>query len=126
MAYVLILVTLGGLLVTWLGFAGLTGQLRRNFWAGIRTEFSLRNDDNWTAVHRAAGPIIMFGGVLVAALGLAFVPFALAGKLGLMLQVVVAGAGVGLLLGTVFAGWFAATSFAAARDTATLRPRKED
>ena len=126
MAYVLMLVTAGGLMITWLGFAGLTGQLRPNYWAGIRTEFTRRNADNWNAVHHAAGPVMMFGGVLVAAIGLAFVPFALAGKIGLTAQVIVTGAAIGLLFGTIFASWFAATSFAAARDTATLKPRNDD
>ena len=63
---------------------------------------------------------------MVAAIGLAFVPFALAGKIGLSAQVIVTGVAVGLLFGTIFASWFAATSFAAARDTATLKPRNDD
>lgn len=122
MPFVLIAVVLAALMVVWVGFAGLTGQLRPNYWAGIRTEFTTRNADNWNAVHRAAGPVFMFGGVLVVAVGLAFVPFALAGKIGFIPTAIIAGACGGLLIGTVFAGLFAATSFAAARDVASVKP----
>jgi uncharacterized membrane protein len=121
MPFVLVLIAIAGLLVTWIGFAGLTGQLRRNYFAGIRTSYTVRNDENWNAVHHAAGPVFMFGGVLVTATALAFIPFAFADKLSMMVQVIAAGGCAGVLLGTVCAGWYAGTSFAAARDVANSR-----
>ena len=124
MPFVLVLIAIAGLLVTWIGFAGLTGQLRRNFFAGIRTSFTLRNDDNWNAVHHAAGPVFMFGGVLVTAVAFAFIPFAFAGKLSTLVQVIAAGACAGVMLSTVFVGWYAGTSFAAAREVANTRGRQ--
>jgi hypothetical protein len=122
MAFVVLLVALAGLGVTFIGFAGVTGRLPRNHFAGIRTRFTLASDENWQAVHRAAGPVFIFGGILVAAVELAFLPFAFAGRLSTLVEVIAAGAGAGLLLGTTFAGWYAGSSFAAARDIASKGP----
>jgi uncharacterized membrane protein len=76
-----VLVFLAALVVTAVGWWGLQGKLPRQFWAGIRTPYSLANDEQWLAVHRYGAPYLIFGGVAAAAASLAMIPFALAGKL---------------------------------------------
>ncbi len=49
----LVLVALTALLIT-LNWAGASGRLRRNRWAGIRTPSTMRCDQAWVAGHRAA------------------------------------------------------------------------
>jgi uncharacterized membrane protein len=82
MAVALGLVTLVGLLLVVLGWLGLVGRLPRNGFAGIRTPYTMRSDENWAATHRAAAPVLIFGGIAIVMAGLAFFPFSLAGKLG--------------------------------------------
>ncbi len=82
MAVALAMVTLAGLLLVALGWLGLVGRLPRNGFAGIRTPYTMRSDENWAATHRAAAPVLIFGGIAVVMAGLAFLPFSLAGKLG--------------------------------------------
>ena len=118
MPIVLVVIAAASLFATWIGFAGLTGQLAPNYWAGVRTVYTRASKENWVAVHRAIGPVLMFGGVLAMAISMAFAPFAFAGKFSTLAQVIVAGGSGGILLGTVGAAWYAATSFAAARDIA--------
>jgi uncharacterized membrane protein len=124
MAFVLLIVAIGGLSLSWIGVAGLTGRLHRNRFAGIRTAFTMRSEENWKAVHQAAGPIFIFGGILVTATELAFLPFAFAGKLSTIVQVIVAAGGAGIMLGTALAGLYAGTSFAAARDISNSSGRQ--
>lgn len=71
----------GGAVVTALGWRGLQEKLPRQHWAGIRTPYSMANDEQWYAVHRYGAPYLIFGGVGAFAIALAMIPFALAGKL---------------------------------------------
>jgi uncharacterized membrane protein len=117
MGVVFVVIGMGGLGVAYVGFAGLLGRLRPNHWAGIRTGFTRASEQNWTDVHRAAGVVFLLGAMPVVAAGFAFAPFAFAGKIGDTLAIVVAVAGVMVLVGTVMAAWIAGTSYAAARAT---------
>jgi uncharacterized membrane protein len=76
-----VVVTLAGGAFVFLGWLGLLGKLPPNHFAGIRTPFTRASEENWYVTHRAAGPILVFGGVAVFAAGLSGVPFALLGKL---------------------------------------------
>jgi len=69
-------VALGGHVdVTRVSFAGMGlllaiignyfGKLRRNPWIGIRTPWTLADDEVWARTHRFAGPIFVVGGALI-------------------------------------------------------------
>jgi uncharacterized membrane protein len=115
----------GGLLLTlaafagfglaFLGYAGLLGRLPPNRWAGIRTPFTRASTQNWYDTHRAAAPIMIFGGILAGAVALAFLPFAFAEEIGPTFATIVVAACAVLILITAFLGWYAGTSFAAGR-----------
>jgi uncharacterized membrane protein len=109
------LVAFSSFLVVLLGYMGLIGKLPPNRWAGIRTSFTRASDENWYSTHRAAAPVMMFGGVLVLAVAGAFVPFAFAGEISETLGLIVVGVCGVLTLITVVMGWYAGTSYAAAR-----------
>jgi len=57
-----------GALIALMG--NLLGKLRRNFYIGIRTPWTLASEANWYATHRFAGKLMVAGGsfALVAAL----------------------------------------------------------
>lgn len=105
MAVALVVVTLGALVTTVLGLAGLIERLPRNHFAGIRTPYTMQSDEHWRVTHREGAPLMIFGSVAAFAAGLAFTPFAIAGKLsdGLALATVIAMAVV--LLAGVLASW---------------------
>jgi uncharacterized membrane protein len=48
------------------------GKLRRNFWGGIRTPWTLASDTTWERTHRLGGWLFVLGGLL--GLVLSFVP----------------------------------------------------
>lgn len=50
------------------------GRVKRNYWMGIRTPWTLSDDRVWTATHRAAGKLWFIGGILGAILSIAGVP----------------------------------------------------
>jgi uncharacterized membrane protein len=63
------------------GFIGLAfillgnvlGKVRRNFWLGVRTPWTLASDRVWYATHRVAGKTMVVGGLvtmLAAMMGL--------------------------------------------------------
>ena len=79
LAFVVML--LGSGLVTVLGWRALQEKLPRQGWAGIRTPYSMANDEQWYAVHRYGAPYLIFGGVASFATALAMLPFSLAEKL---------------------------------------------
>lgn len=76
----LVMIVVGAVFAV-VGWMALTEKLPRNHIAGIRTRFTLSSDENWYATHRAASPMLIFGGVAVAMVGVAFLPFAIAGKI---------------------------------------------
>lgn len=47
------------------------GKLRRNFYVGIRTPWTIANDLVWERTHRVGGRLIVVGGLVSAAVGLA-------------------------------------------------------
>lgn len=53
----------------------LIGKVRRNFWVGVRTPWTLSNETVWNIVHRRAGQLWVVVGVLGAILTLAGLPF---------------------------------------------------
>ncbi len=64
------------------------GKFRRNFWAGIRTPWTLASDTVWERTHRIGGWLFVAVGLL--GLLLSFIPFLqLWGLLGLVLPVMV-------------------------------------
>ena len=77
-----------GVVFVAVGLMALLEKLPRNHIAGIRTRFALSSDENWYATHRAASPLLIFGGVAVAMVGVAFLPFAIAGKVSDSISVV--------------------------------------
>lgn len=105
MAWALLVVTAAAASITVVGWLGLTGRLRRNRWAGIRTRFTLSNDERWDETHRAAAPWFIFGGVAATAAGLAFLPFALAGKVPDAVAVTVTLTVALLVFASGLAGW---------------------
>lgn len=109
MAIALGLVTLGGLLFVALGVLSLLEKLPPNAFAGIRTPYTRRSPENWYTTHRAAAPLMIFGGVGVMMAGLAFFPFSLTGHLsdGLSTAMVIVLAAV--LLTTAILAWLLGT-----------------
>ena len=92
MAWVLILTTTVALVVLWIGWLGYIGKLKPNRFVGIVTGYTRESEENWRAVHRAAGPFLVLGSVAAVAAGLAFLPFALTSNVpgGLLLAVIIA------------------------------------
>ncbi|MBI2765146.1 MAG: SdpI family protein [Chloroflexi bacterium] len=82
MTLVLFLVTLASVALVVVGLLALFDKLPPNGIVGIRTPYTRQSADNWYRTHRAGAPYLIFGGVAAAAAGLAFLPFALAGKVG--------------------------------------------
>jgi uncharacterized membrane protein len=76
----LLVATLGGAVIATVGFLGATERLPRNSLVGIRIPSTMRSDEAWRRAHRAAGPLFVFGGVGIFAVGAAFFPFAAAGR----------------------------------------------
>jgi len=97
MWFVLALLVAASIAITLVGWFGWQGKLPRQGFAGIRTRYSMANDEQWHAVHRAGAPYLIFGGVGGLAAGLALLPFAIAGELsdGFVTSAVIA---LGLLI----------------------------
>ncbi|MGY2900276.1 hypothetical protein ACVKXF_002931 [Curtobacterium sp. PvP017] len=54
----------GAVLVMWLTWRAATGQLGRNYLAGVRTRATMSSDDAWRTGHRAALPPTLISGVI--------------------------------------------------------------
>lgn len=71
------------------------GKLRKNFFAGIRTPWTLASDEVWTRTHRLGGWLFVTGGLASVAAGLlappASVPFILIAVIGVLIIVPYAG-----------------------------------
>jgi uncharacterized membrane protein len=109
MAIAFAVLALGGISVAVLGWLGLQGRLRRNAFAGIRTPYTMRSEENWYVTHRHGAPPLIFGGVAVAAGALAFLPFALAGVVSDELAAAAAIALAAVLLVSVLGAWLTGT-----------------
>ncbi len=64
---------LNGCLILLMVVGNYMGNLRPNYFVGIRTPWTLRNNDTWRATHRAGGRIMVFGSVGILGIQ-AFVP----------------------------------------------------
>ncbi len=115
MAWALLVGTLASAAVVVVGWLGFVGKLPRNRLAGIRTSYTLANDERWYAVHRSGGPVMLLGAVAALAAGLAFLPFALAGKVGDALAAAVLIAMAVMLLVAAIGGWLYGVSRAKAQ-----------
>jgi uncharacterized membrane protein len=58
-------------------FGNYLGKLRRNRWLGIRTPWTLADDEVWSRTHRLAAPLFVAGGALALVGALAGAPAAL-------------------------------------------------
>jgi uncharacterized membrane protein len=77
--FLVMLIAAGALIAV--GWYGWQEKLPRNYFAGIRTRYTLANDEQWKAVHRLGAPYMIFGGVAAFAGALATLPFAISGDL---------------------------------------------
>ncbi len=96
---------LGSGVLTVLGWRALQEKLPRQHWAGIRTPYSMANDEQWYAVHRYGAPYLIFGGVATFAAALAMLPFSLAGKLPNGFSAAVFLAGAFIMVGSALLSW---------------------
>jgi uncharacterized membrane protein len=87
-----------GALLTVFGLLGILGRLPHGSPLGIRLPYIMECEERWYAAHRAAAPPLVFGGVGIATVNLAFLPFAIAGRIDLALALVVAGISFAALL----------------------------
>jgi len=55
------ILVINGVLVTFLIMGNFLGNLKPNRFVGIRTPWTLKNDETWRATHRNAGPLIVYG-----------------------------------------------------------------
>lgn len=60
-------ILVGGILFFFAILGNLMGKVRRNFWMGIRTPWTLASDAVWVATHRLAGRLMFWGGLAGAA-----------------------------------------------------------
>jgi uncharacterized membrane protein len=72
--------TIGGACVLVALLGNLMGKVRRNFFIGIKTPWTLASERVWNATHRFAAKAFVIGGVV----GLAFTAFGLAGWLAIV------------------------------------------
>ncbi|WP_158598246.1 SdpI family protein [Falsibacillus albus] len=72
------LIVLIGVGAVFIGLGNYMGQLRSNFFIGIRTPWTLSSEENWRKTHRLAGPLFMLCGVLFMICG--FLPGEIAFK----------------------------------------------
>ncbi len=105
MAVALMLTTLASIALVTVGLMALLGRLPRNHFAGIRTNATMASDDAWAEAHRAGGAPLIFAAVAALAMGLAFLPFVVAGEVGDGLAVGIVVAQVVLLAGGAVAAW---------------------
>jgi uncharacterized membrane protein len=55
-------------------FGNMMGKVRRNFYMGVRTPWTLASERVWDTTHRHAGVLWFFGGLVIAFLALLGVP----------------------------------------------------
>ena len=78
------LIMVGGLFAV---MGNYMGRIRYNYFVGIRTPWTLANEEVWRRTHRFAGPFWFFGGVVT--LICAFLPNALASTIAIVVIAVV-------------------------------------
>ncbi len=62
---------LGGICVFLALLGNVMGKVRRNFWIGVRTPWTLADERVWDATHRLAGRVMVAGGLIGAAVAFA-------------------------------------------------------
>jgi uncharacterized membrane protein len=65
---------LGGLGIFFAVVGNYLGKLRRNHLVGIRTPWTLGDDENWLLTHRLGDPVFMLGGAVLTLSALAGAP----------------------------------------------------
>jgi len=55
---------IGGLFLFFALLGNVLGKVRRNFWAGVRTPWTLASDKVWNATHRLAGYLFVAAGLI--------------------------------------------------------------
>src|SRR5262249_20780452 len=63
----------GGICLFFLLIGAVLGKVRRNFWMGVRTPWTLANEEVWDKTHRVAAQLFVLGGlfgILAALMGL--------------------------------------------------------
>jgi uncharacterized membrane protein len=108
----LIIEILAALALAVFGWMGLLEKIPPNRIAGIRTRFTLASERNWYVTHRAGGALMLLGGAPSLAIGLAFLPFAAAGKIDDTIVLVVVATQIGIILITSLAAWWYGTTIA--------------
>lgn len=102
----ILVMTLGAAVVTLVGWYSWLGKLPRQGFAGIRTPYTMANDEQWYAAHRYGAPYLIFGGVACVAVGLAALPFAIAGELPEVFGTTLVLASAGTLLVAALSSWY--------------------
>jgi uncharacterized membrane protein len=64
----------GGIGIALVLLGNVLGKVRRNFWLGVRTPWTLASDRVWYATHRLAGKTMVLGGLAVVAATVAGLP----------------------------------------------------
>lgn len=65
---------LGGIGLFFVLIGNVMGKVRRNFWLGVRTPWTLANERVWYATHRLAARTMVAGGLLTLAAALGALP----------------------------------------------------
>ncbi|MBV9470445.1 MAG: SdpI family protein, partial [Abitibacteriaceae bacterium] len=65
----------GGLFLFFALTGNVLGKVRRNFWIGIRTPWTLASDEVWIATHRLAARLMVAGGLIGACAAWLGAPF---------------------------------------------------
>lgn len=63
---------LAGLLFVFIG--NMMNSIKPNYFAGVRTPWTLENEDNWRATHRLASRLWVAGGLVIAVITFIFPP----------------------------------------------------
>jgi Predicted integral membrane protein len=58
-------IVFGGLGVMWMVIGNRMGQLRSNFFMGIRTPWAISDENNWRSTHRLSGRLWFIAGILM-------------------------------------------------------------
>jgi uncharacterized membrane protein len=66
---------LGGIGVAIVLLGNVIGKVKRNFWLGVRTPWTLASDRVWYATHRLAGKTMVAGGLVALVAALLDLPF---------------------------------------------------
>jgi uncharacterized membrane protein len=103
--------TVGGLIVAYVGHRARRGTLPRNRWAGIRLPSTMRDDRSWDAAHRPGGAPMLVAGLVAAALGFLGIVLGLTTGDGAAAMAMLAAAAV-LLIGVL---WSCAVGLRAVR-----------